>query len=90
MARILYKKRIYSYERDCEDEFGKYRWYFYIDLCLSKNGFSWSISTSDIFTNQKKLSSCMNEILKHLEMYSPRYYRLKENVIKKGLHNRLW
>ena len=30
MAEILYKKKIYGFERDCEDEFGKYHWYLYM------------------------------------------------------------
>lgn len=90
MAKILWRKRIYNYERDCEDEFGKYHWYFNIELCFSKEGFSWSVNTSDMFTNQKKFKNCMDNVLKHLEMDNPRYYRLKENVIGKGLHNKLW
>lgn len=90
MAKIFYKKRIFNYERDCEDEFGKYHWYFTIDLCLSKKGISWSVCTSDFFTNQKKLRDCMNDTLKHLKLDNPRYYRLKDEIVRKGLHNKLW
>lgn len=90
MAKIFYKKKLYGFEKDCEDEFGKYRWYFRIYRCFSIEGISYSAETSDMFTNQKKLKDCMNTVLEHLEKDNPRYYRLKENVISKGLHNKLW
>lgn len=90
MAKIFYKKKLYGFEKDCEDEFGKYRWYFRIYRCFSIGGISYSAETSDMFTNQKKLKDCMNTVLEHLEKDNPRYYRLKENVISKGLHNKLW
>lgn len=34
MAKIFYKKKLYGFEKDCEDEFGKYRWYFRIYRCF--------------------------------------------------------
>lgn len=55
-----------------------------------KKGISWSVCTSDFFTNQKKLRDCMNDTLKHLELDNPRYYRLKDEIVRKGLHNKLW
>lgn len=90
MSKILYKKEIYNFEKDCTDEFGEYHWYFRIYRCFSISGVSYSIETSDMFTNQKKLKNCMDTVLKHLEKDNPRYYRLKEKVIGKGLHNKLW
>lgn len=90
MAKILFKKKIYGFERDCEDEFGKYHWYFRIHICFSIEGINWQVETSDFFTNQKSLRKCLNDTLKHLELDMPRYYRLKDNVLKKGLHNLLW
>ncbi|CAM4224366.1 hypothetical protein HMPREF1097_04258 [Enterocloster bolteae 90B8] len=53
MAKIFYKKKLYGFEKDCEDEFGKYRWYFRIYRCFSIEGISYSAETSDMFTNQK-------------------------------------
>lgn len=90
MAKILWKKKIYDFEKDCEDEFGKYHWYFRIYLCLSKSGISFSTETSDMHTNQKRLRYCVDIALEHLEKDNPRYYRLKENVVRKGLSNKLW
>lgn len=90
MAKILYKKKLYAFERDCEDEFGKYHWYFRVYICFSAKGISYSVETSDFFTNQRKLKNCLDDTLKHLEMDNPRYYRLKDEVFKKGLHNQLW
>ena len=90
MAKIFYKKKLYGFEKDCEDEFGKYHWYFRIYRCLSIKGISYSIETSDMSTNQKKLKHCMDKVLENLEKDKPRYYRLKEKVINRGLHNKLW
>ena len=90
MAKILHKKKLYSLEKDCEDEFGKYHWYFRVYRCFSIEGISYSIETSDMFTNQKRLKDCFDTVLEHLEEDNPRYYRLKEKVIGKGLHNKLW
>lgn len=90
MAKILYKKKIYGFEKDCEDEFGKYRWYFRIYICFSKSGITYQIETSDMTTNQKKLRHCMNTVLEHLEKDNPRYYRLRDTIINKGLHNKIW
>lgn len=90
MAKILWKKKIYGFDKDCEDEFGKYHWFFRVYLCLSKEGISFSVDTPDMFSNQKKLKHCMDTVLNHVEKDNPRYYRLKENVVKKGLANKLW
>ena len=90
MAKILYKKKLYEYEKECEDEFGKYHWYFRIYRCFSIEGISYSIETPDIAVNQKKIKYCLNIVLDHLEKDNPRYYRLKEKVFDKGLHNKLW
>lgn len=89
MAKILFKKKIYGFEKDCEDEFGKYHWYFRVYRCFSVKGFSYTIETSDFCTNQKKLKNCLDAAFKHLECNNPRYYRLKENVIVKELHNNI-
>ena len=90
MAKILHKKNLYSFEKDCEDEFGKYHWYFRVYRCFSIEGISYSIETSDMFTNQKRLKDCLDTVLEHLEEDNPRYYRLKDKIIGKGLHNKLW
>ena len=90
MTRILFKKKMYGFEKDCGDEFGEYHWYFRVYKCFSIQGISYSIETSDMFTNQKKLKDCLDTAIEHLERKNPRYYRLKENVIGKGLHNTLW
>ena len=90
MAKILHKKNLYSFEKDCEDEFGKYHWYFRVYRCFSIKGISYSIETSDMFTNQKRLKDCLDTVLEHLEEDNPRYYRLKDKVIGEGLHNKLW
>lgn len=90
MAKILFKKKMYGFEKDCEDEFGKYHLYFNVYRCFSVKGISYQVETSDMFTNQRKLKECLDTAIEHLEHKNPRYYRLKENVIAKGLHNRLW
>lgn len=90
MAKILYKKKIYEFKKDCQDEFGKYDWYFRVYLCFSKELFSWQIETPNLSVNQKKLRDCMDIVLKDIEEDSPRYFRLKDRVINRGLHNKLW
>lgn len=90
MAKILYKKKVYNYEKDCIDEFGKYHWYFNVYICFSKAGITWQINTSDITINDKKLRYCLNEVLEHLEKDNPRYHRLKDKIISEDLANRLW
>lgn len=90
LAKILCKKKVYEYKKDCIDEFGKYDWYFDIYLCLSKVGITWQIDTSDMTSNNKKLRDCLNDVLKHLEEDNPRYYRLKDKIFSKNLANKLW
>lgn len=90
MSKILFKKKIYSFEKDCEDEFGKYYWYFNVYKCFSTVGITYQVETSDMYTNQRKLKDCLDTVIEHLERKNPRYYRLKDNVISKGLHNKLW
>lgn len=88
-SKIKYKKLIYGYQKDCEDEFGKYKFYFKIYLCFSiVDGFSWLIETSDLSTNQKKLRHCLNTVLNHLEEDNPRYYRLYEKYFRQSLQIR--
>lgn len=43
MAKILCRKKVYEYKKDCVDEFGKYNWYFNIYICFSKVGITWQI-----------------------------------------------
>nr|DAU02982.1 MAG TPA: hypothetical protein [Caudoviricetes sp.] len=90
MAKILYKKKVYEYRKDCADEFGKYNWYFKIYICFSKVGITWQIDTSDITVNDKKLRRCLDSILHDLEKDNPRYYRLKDKIFSKNLANKLW
>lgn len=80
LAKILCRKKIYEYKKDCVDEFGKYNWYFNIYICFSKVGVTWQINTSDMTVNDKKLKRCLDSVLEHLEEDNPRYYRLKEKI----------
>ena len=84
MAKILYKKKVYEYKKDCVDEFGKYNWYF------TKVGVTWQINTSDMTVNDNKLKHCLNSVLEHLEEDNPRYYRLKDKIYSKNLASKLW
>lgn len=63
MAKILCRKKVYEYKKDCVDEFGKYNWYFNIYICFSKVGVTWQIKTSDITVNDKKLRRCLDCVL---------------------------
>lgn len=90
MAKILYKKKVYEFEEKCMDEFGEYEWYFNVYLCFSKKGFTWQIKVPFMVTNQKRLRNCMNDVLEYIEECNPRYYRLKNKIFSKGLHNKLW
>lgn len=90
MAKILYKKKIYDFEKDCEDEFGKYHFYLKAYICFSSEGITYQIRTPDFTTNNKKLKNCIDDILKHLEEDCPRYYRLKDKIYSENLHNKLW
>lgn len=90
MAKILYKKKVYEYRKDCVDEFGEYNWYFKIYICFSKVGITWQIDTSDITVNDKKLKHCLDSVLHDLEKDNPRYYRLKDEIFSKNLANKLW
>lgn len=90
MAKILYKKKVYEYKKDCVDEFGKYNWYFNIYICFSKVGITWQINTSDITVNDKKLRRCLDCVLQDLEEDNPRYYRLKDKIFSKNLTSELW
>lgn len=89
MSKILFKKELYNFEKECEDAFGKYTFYFRIYKCFSIKGISYTIETSDLFTNQKKLKDCLDTAIKHLELKNPRYYRLKDEIVNKGLYNKL-
>lgn len=90
MAKILYKKKIFDFERDCEDEFGKYHFYVKAYICFSVEGITYQIRTPDYTTNDRKLKGCIYDILMYLEEECPRYCRLKDKIYSKGLHNKLW
>lgn len=81
--RKVFKKKVYSYIKPCKDDYGEYKFYFDIHLCLSSKGFYWTITTTDFCCCDKKLKNAMNRALEHLENDNPKYYRLKENLIKR-------
>ena len=90
MARIFYKKEIFNYEKNCIDEFGEYKFYFKIYRCFSLKGISYLIKTVNFSCNRKKISDALKQTLNYLEEHSPRYDRLKEKIIMKGLSKKLW
>ena len=90
MAKILCKKKVYEYKKECVAEFGKYQWYLNVYICFSKAGVTWQINTPDMTVNNKKLKRCTDAVLGQLEEDNPRYYRLKEKIFSENLMNKLW
>ena len=86
---------IVLYERqrqiECHDEWrndGKYVMEYTVQLIWS-NGLHWLISTGDFSVCEKSLGECVIQALRMMEKDPPRYYRLEEYMISKGLWKQL-
>lgn len=97
MLKRLYGKKgpIVLYERqrqiDCHDEWrndGKYVMEYTVQLIWNK-GLHWLISTGDFSVCEKSLGECVIRALHLMEKDPPRYYRLEEYMIGKGLWKQL-
>lgn len=90
MAKILKRKKVYGFEKECRDEFGTYIFYFNVFICFSKDGITWQIQMPNVTVNEKKLRNCLNIALKEMEEDNPRYFRLKDEIFSRKLCNKLW
>lgn len=75
------KIRLFTFEKECEDEYGKWVWYFHINLILNIHYvFTINIDTNDFSVCNRSFIKCLKSALSHIEENCPRYYRLRENV----------
>ena len=85
---VLYERKRHI---DCHDEWrndGKYFEEYTVQLIWNK-GFHWLISARDFSVGEKSLGECVIRALYLMERETPRYYRLKEYMIGKGLWKQL-
>lgn len=86
---ILYQQQQTVEFTDAFGEGKKYTKTFTVTLVWHK-GFHWGISTGDFSCWDKRLSKCVIFALRILETDgSPRYYRLKDHLINKGIWRNL-
>lgn len=91
-GEILWKKRIFNYEKEMKDEFGSYMFDIQVYFCITNYGIRYQVQTPNFVTNSNKLKYAIQDTIDYLEGDggSPRYFRLHDKVINKGLHNKLW
>ena len=85
---VLYERKRHI---DCHDEWrndGKYVMEYTVQLIWNK-GLHWLISTGDFSVCEKSLGECVIRALHLMEKDPPRYYRLEEYMIGKGLWKQL-
>lgn len=86
--KILYKKLLFEYEKECIDEWGidepkyKFQFYFRVYRCFCLQGWYYQVRIPDMISTNKNLFIAINNCLVHMNDDSPRYYRLKETLLK--------
>ena len=73
---------------DCHDDWQDNKYTMVYNVYLLWYGwfkFRWMICTGDFTMQDKHLSTCALFALRHMEKDAPRYYRLKEHMIKNGM-----
>lgn len=82
---IFYKKYI------CQDEFGwpddekhKFEFYFKISKVFTLSGIVYRVQVPDLTVHDKNMFLAIWEAIKNINDDGPRYYRLKEELYRKG------
>lgn len=90
--RELWHKVLFEQKCECVDEFGssedkrrKFKFYFKLSKVYTLSGVVYRFEVPNCTYHDKNLSRGIWEILKYIHNDGTRYYRLKEELIRKGI-----
>ena len=92
----LFHKVIFEERYICQDEFGwpddenrKFEFYFKVSKVFTLSGIVWRVQVPDFTIHDKNKFTAIWRAIKQVQEDGPRYYRLKEDLYKKGYMNKL-
>ena len=92
----LFHKVIFEERYICQDEFGwpddenrKFEFYFKVSKVFTLSGIVWRVQVPDFTIHDKNKFTAIWRAIKQVQEDGPRYYRLKEELYKKGYINKL-
>lgn len=92
----LFHKVIFEERYICQDEFGwpddenrKFEFYFKVSKVFTLSGIVWRVQAPDFTIHDKNKFTAIWRAIKQVQEDGPRYYRLKEELYKKGYMNKL-
>ena len=92
----LFHKVIFEERYICQDEFGwpddenrKFEFYFKVSKVFTLSGIVWRVQVPDFTIHDKNKFTAIWRAIKQAQEDGPRYYRLKEELYKKGYMNKL-
>ena len=92
----LFHKVIFEERYICQDEFGwpydekrKFEFYFKVSKVFTLSGIVWRVQVPDFTIHDKNKFTAIWRAIKQVQEDGPRYYRLKEELYKKGYMNKL-
>lgn len=92
----LFHKVIFERRYTCQDEFGwpddekrKFEFYFRVSKVFTLSGIVWRVDVPDFTTHDIDKFTAIWRAIKHVHEDGPRYYRLKEELYRKGIMKQL-
>lgn len=92
----IFHKVIFDHRYTCQDEFGwtddekrKFEFYFRVSKVFTLSGIVWRVEVPDFTTHDKDEFTAIWRAVKHIHEDGPRYYRLKEELYRKGIMRQL-
>lgn len=94
--KALFSKVIFERKYTCQDEFGlsddekrKFEFYFRVSKVFTLAGIVYRVEVPDLVEHDKDKFSAIWRAIKHINEDGPRYYRLKDELYRKGFMRQL-
>ena len=92
----LFHKVIFERKYTCHDEFGwpddkrhEFEFYFKVSRVFTLSGIVYRVEVPDFIAHDKDKFTAVWRAIKHVHEDGPRYYRLKDELYRKGIMKQL-
>lgn len=95
-CKELFHKVLFERKYVCQDEFGwpddekrKFEFYFKVSKVFTISGIFYRVEVPNLTVHDKDKFFAIWNAIKHINEDGPRYYRLKEELYRKGIMRQL-
>lgn len=92
----IFKRVLFEQEYECCDEFGssqdkkrRFKFFFRVSRIFTLGGIVYRVEIPDLVTHDKIMLRAIWRAVKEIQDDGPRYYRLKEELYRKGFMKQL-